>query len=124
MTRAGVVGWALAAPALAVIAVFFALPVVMGLALSLTDFDLYALADLSTLRFVGLDNYLRLLQTPLFWQALGNTLYFVAVGVPVSIGLSLGAALAARTPASRSGRRFFRHRAVRAGGHHASSRSP
>jgi len=93
MTRTGVVGWALAAPALAVIAVFFALPVVMGLALSLTDFDLYGLADLSTVRFVGLDNYLRLLQTPPFWQALANTLYFVAVGVPASIGLSLGAAL-------------------------------
>jgi multiple sugar transport system permease protein len=93
MRRTGVVGWALAAPALVVIFVFFALPVSAGLALSLTDFDLYALADLSTLRFVGLDNYGRLLRTPLFWQALGNTLYFVAVGVPVSIGLSLGAAL-------------------------------
>jgi len=93
MTRTGIVGWTLAAPALAVITVFFALPVAIGLALSLTDFDLYALADLSTLRFVGLDNYLRLLQTPLFWQALGNTLYFVAVGVPLSIALSLGAAL-------------------------------
>ena len=93
MMRAGVVGWALAAPALAVIAVFFALPVVMGLALSLTDFDLYGLADLSTVRFVGLDNYLRLLQTPPFWQALANTLYFVAVGVPASIFLSLGTAL-------------------------------
>jgi len=93
MRRFGVFGWALAAPALAVIAVFFAVPVAAGLALSLTDFDLYALADLSALRFVGLDNYARLLRTPLFWQALGNTLYFVAVGVPVSIGLSLGAAL-------------------------------
>jgi multiple sugar transport system permease protein len=93
MTRPGVVGWTLAAPALVVIAVFFALPVAIGLALSLTDFDLYALADLSTLRFAGLDNYLHLLRTPLFWQALGNTLYFVAVGVPLSIGLSLAAAL-------------------------------
>jgi multiple sugar transport system permease protein len=87
------IGWVFAAPALLVIAVFFALPVAAGLALSVTDFDLYALADLSTLRFVGLDNYLRLLHTPLFWQALGNTFYFVLVGVPVSIGLSLGAAL-------------------------------
>ena len=87
------VGWVFAGPALLVIAVFFALPVAAGLALSLTDFDLYALADLSTLRFVGLDNYLRLLQTSLFWQALFNTFYFVGVGVPVSIGLSLGAAL-------------------------------
>ena len=93
MTRTGIVGWTLAAPALAVITVFFALPVAIGLALSLTDFDLYALADLTTLRFVGLDNYLRLLQTPHFRQALGNTLYFVAVGVPLSIALSLGAAL-------------------------------
>jgi multiple sugar transport system permease protein len=93
MRKVGAVGWALVAPALVVIFVFFALPVVAGLALSLTDFDLYALADLSTLRFVGLSNYAHLLQTPLFWQALGNTLYFVAVGVPVSIGLSLGAAL-------------------------------
>jgi multiple sugar transport system permease protein len=93
MKKAGVVGWALAGPALVVIAVFFAVPVAAGLALSLTDFDLYALADISTLRFIGLQNYLRLLQTPLFWQALGNTCYFVAVGVPVSIGLSLGSAL-------------------------------
>ncbi|MES2228129.1 MAG: sugar ABC transporter permease [Pseudomonadota bacterium] len=93
MRKPGVVGWVLAAPALIVIGVFFALPVAAGLLLSLTDFDLYALADLSALRFVGLDNYLHLLRTPLFWQALGNTFYFVAVGVPVSIGLSLGAAL-------------------------------
>src|SRR3954468_11448385 len=93
MTKHAAAAWILAGPALAVIAVFFALPVAAGLALSLTDFDLYALADLSTLRFVGLANYLRLLQTPLFWQALLNTFYFVAVGVPVSIGLSLGAAL-------------------------------
>jgi len=91
--KQSIAAWVLAGPALTVIAVFFAVPVVAGLALSLTDFDLYALADLSTLRFVGLDNYLQLLQTPLFWQALGNTLYFVVVGVPLSIGLSLGAAL-------------------------------
>lgn len=93
MKKRSIAGWILAGPALTVIAVFFALPVIAGLALSLTDFDLYALADLSTMRFVGLQNYARLLQTPLFWQALANTFYFVLVGVPVSIGLSLAAAL-------------------------------
>ena len=86
-------GWLFAAPALAVIAVFFALPVLAALALSLTDFDIYALADGGNLRFVGLGNYLGLIQNPLFWQALGNTFYFVMVGVPLSIALSLGAAL-------------------------------
>ncbi len=93
MRRHAAIGWCLAGPAVAVIGVFFVLPVGAGLALSLTDFDLYALADWRNLRFVGLRNYLHLLTTPLFWQALGNTFYFVVVGVPVSIGLSLGAAL-------------------------------
>ena len=86
-------GWIFAAPALAVIALFFVGPVVAALALSLTDFDIYALADLDNLRFVGLRNYGDLLGDPLFWTALGNTTYFVVVGVPLSIAVSLGAAL-------------------------------
>ncbi|NVD71257.1 sugar ABC transporter permease [Duganella sp. BJB488] len=85
--------WCFAGPALLVIGVFFFLPVLAALVMSLTDFDIYALADLRNLRFVGLRNYTELLQTPLFWQALGNTLYFVVVGVPLSIAASLGAAL-------------------------------
>jgi multiple sugar transport system permease protein len=85
--------WLLAGPALMVIALFFFIPVCAALVLSLTDFDLYALADLSNLRFVGLGNYIELLHTPLFWKALGNTLVFVAGGVPLSIAASLGAAL-------------------------------
>ncbi len=96
--RAGVL---LASPALAVIAVFFFFPVLAAFALSLTDFDIYALADLSNLRFVGLRNYAQLLATPLFWRALGNTLYFAGVGVPLSIGASLGAALLLNSRAAR-----------------------
>ncbi len=92
-TRQALAGWSLAAPALAVIALFFFVPVVAGLGLSLTDFDIYALADLRNLRFVALDNYTRLLQQPLFWTAMGNTAYFVGVGVPLSVGLSLAAAV-------------------------------
>jgi len=85
--------WAFVAPALSVIALFFAVPVLLGLALSLSDFDIYALADLGNLRFVGLGNYGQVLQMPLFWQALGNTVYFVAFGVPLSIAVSLGTAV-------------------------------
>jgi multiple sugar transport system permease protein len=85
--------WCFVAPALLVIAVFFFLPVFAALAMSLTDFDIYALADSRNLRLVGLQNYAQLLQTPLFWQAFGNTLYFVVAGVPLSITVSFGAAL-------------------------------
>lgn len=81
------------APALILIGVFFFLPVLGALLLSFTDFDIYALGRLDRLRFVGLENYRRLLADPLFWTALRNTVYFVAVGGPLSVLASLGAAL-------------------------------
>lgn len=89
------------APALTLLVVFFFLPVLAGLALSLTDFDLYALADLDNLRFVGLKNYFDLLANPLFWQALGNTLYFVLLGGPLSVLTSLSAALVVNSRLTR-----------------------
>ena len=99
--NARLAGWAFAGPALLVIGLFFGVPVLAALALSLTDFDIYSLADIGNLRFVGLDNYIGLLQNPLFWKALGNTFYFVLVGVPLSIAVSLGAALLLHAKAAR-----------------------
>jgi multiple sugar transport system permease protein len=99
--KASSAAWWFAAPALLVLAVFFFLPVLAALLMSLTDFDLYALRDLGNLRFVGLDNYWTLLQEPLFWKSLGNTLYFVVLGVPLSIATSLAAALLVNARAAR-----------------------
>jgi multiple sugar transport system permease protein len=99
--------WLFLAPALLVLGVFFLLPVIGALGLSLTDYDLYALADIRNLRFVALQNYWSLLQRPLFWSALGHTLYFVAVGVPLSMGASMGAALLLNSPLARC-KPFFR----------------
>ncbi len=93
--------WLFLTPALLVLGVFFVLPVIGALGLSLTDYDLYALADIHNLRFVGLHNYWALLQRPLFWSALGHTFYFVAAGVPLSIGASLGTALLLNSPLAR-----------------------
>lgn len=81
------------APAISAIMLFFALPALASLVLSFTDFDIYALADLGNLRFIGLDNYSRLLGNPLFWKAMSNTMMFVVFGVPLVVGLSLGAAM-------------------------------
>lgn len=93
--------WLFLTPALLVLGLFFLLPVIAALALSLTDYDLYALADIRNLRFVALGNYWELLHRPLFWSALGHTLYFVVVGVPLSIVVSLGAALLLNSPLAR-----------------------
>ncbi|WP_184330186.1 carbohydrate ABC transporter permease [Povalibacter uvarum] len=84
-----------------VLAVFFFIPVLAAFAMSLTDFDLYALADYDNLRFVGFHNYVTLLTQPLFWKALGNTFYFVILGVPLSLGASLGAALLVNSKLAR-----------------------
>ncbi|WP_183422308.1 sugar ABC transporter permease [Luteibacter sp. Sphag1AF] len=86
---------------------FFLLPVLAALLLSLTDYDLYALADIRNLRFIGLENYWTLLHRPLFWSALGHTVYFVVVGVPLSLAASLGAAMLLNSPLARF-KPFFR----------------
>ena len=94
-------GWWFVAPALGLIVVFFVGPVVAAVGLSFTDFDLYALADPHAARWVGLRNYSRVLQEPLFWQALRNTLYFAVVGGPLTVAASLGAALLVNARALR-----------------------
>ena len=86
-------GWVFAWPALLAIGLFYALPALASLVLSFTDFDIYALADRANLRFVGFGNYVALLQKPLFWKAMGNTLWFVVFGVPTIVVASLAAAL-------------------------------
>jgi multiple sugar transport system permease protein len=99
--------WWFVGPALLVIGIFFLLPVLTALALSLSDFDIYALADWRNLRLVGLRNYAELLASALFWRALGNTLYFVVLGVPLSIAVSLGTALLLHSRVARF-KPFFR----------------
>ena len=80
-------------PALLAIGVFFFVPVLAAFVLSFTDFDIYALGSFAYARFVGFKNYAQLLSDPLFWKAFRNTLEFLLVGGPLSIGVSLGAAL-------------------------------
>ena len=93
MRSQGRAGWSFVAPALFLIVTCFFVPVCAGLFLSLTDFDIYAIASPDAARWVGAANYRQLIADPVFRQALVNTLYFVIVGGPVSVAVSLGAAL-------------------------------
>jgi multiple sugar transport system permease protein len=62
-------------------------PIIMSLFISFTNYDM-----ISDPRFIGFENY-RILFTndSLFWKSLGNTVYHVAIAVPLGIvaGLSL-----------------------------------
>jgi multiple sugar transport system permease protein len=69
--------------------VFFGYPLVMSAYLSFTHYDL-----LSAPRWIGFANYRYLLtQDPLVWPAVKNTLWFIAVGVPLQVLFSFGIAL-------------------------------
>ncbi|MBU0710847.1 sugar ABC transporter permease [bacterium] len=87
--------------------IFFFLPVLAALVMSVTDFDIYSLGDISRARFVGFSNYIDLFKNPLFWKALGNTCYFVLVGAPLSILISMLAAMALNSKMLRF-KPFFR----------------
>ncbi len=77
------------APALLSIFIFFFLPVIAAFVMSFTDFGIYSIADWKYTRFIGLDNYINLINDPLFWQAFKNTFYFVIVAGPLSVLVSL-----------------------------------
>jgi multiple sugar transport system permease protein len=80
-------------PALVLITIFFVLPVIGGFVLSLTDYDIYSVGDISNTRVIGAENYRQLADNNVFWQALRNTLYFAFVGGPLTIFIALAAAL-------------------------------
>lgn len=100
-------GWGFVTPALLLIGVFFAIPVVSAFLLSFTDFDIYSIGDIGSTRFIGLKNYRDLAEMPLFWTALKNTVFFVVVGGPLSAAASLAAALMVNSKLTRF-KPFFR----------------
>jgi len=95
------------APGLTVVGVFFLLPVAAAFLLGFTDFDIYALADVHNVRLVGFENFVNLAKSPVFWTAMRNTLFFVLLGGPLTVIVSLAAALLVNAKTARW-KGFFR----------------
>jgi ABC-type sugar transport system permease subunit len=87
--RKDLTGWAFAAPFVILFGVFLALPIAVSFVLSFTSFGLRDLQNPLGASFTGIDNYAKLLSDAKFWKALGNTVYFVVVGVPLTLGIGL-----------------------------------
>ncbi|HTM57667.1 MAG TPA: sugar ABC transporter permease [Candidatus Udaeobacter sp.] len=94
--------WMFLAPALALIGVFFVLPVIAGFLLSFTDFDIYSIGDPRVARLIGAANYRDVLTDAEFWNALRNTLVYVLLGAPLAVLASFGAALLVNAPRLRA----------------------
>jgi multiple sugar transport system permease protein len=100
-------GWLFSTPFLAVFGTFMAVPVLATLAMSFTSFGLRDVTDPFGAEFVGLENYTRLFEDEKFRTALFNTAYFVVVGVPLTVGTGLVAAVLLNSGVDRL-RTFFR----------------
>ena len=75
-------------PAFGVIVVFHLFPMFYALWISLFNWDM-----ITPKTFIGLKNYANLLTEVEFWKALGVTFYYVAVSVPLGLGIALFFAL-------------------------------
>jgi multiple sugar transport system permease protein len=87
--RRDLTGWAFAAPFVILFGVFLALPILASFVLSFTSFGIRDLSNPIGASFIGVDNYARLLSDDKFWKSLFNTIYFVVVGVPLTLGIGL-----------------------------------
>ncbi|WP_062049104.1 carbohydrate ABC transporter permease [Bacillus sp. JCM 19034] len=63
-------------------------PMLASIYLSFTRYDVLTPAE-----WIGITNYINLFQNERFWSYLGNTLYYVFIGVPITVTASLIVAL-------------------------------
>lgn len=78
------VAWLFILPSVIGFIVFYAVPAVRGVTISLTNWDL-----LTTPKPVGLQNYVTLLQDKDFWHSMLVMLYYVALNIPMQTGLAI-----------------------------------
>lgn len=77
-------GWLMVMPALLHVALWAAVPVAATFALSMTDYDI-----LSAPKWIGFDNYVEVVQDPVFRKATLNTIIYTFWTVPVAMGIAL-----------------------------------
>jgi multiple sugar transport system permease protein len=92
-----VIGYGLIAPSAIGITLFLIAPIVIVVWLSFQHWDL-----IGPIRFVGLNNWTRVLSTPGFWGSVLVTLVFVVLVIPLLtvLGLLMATLLARRLPGS------------------------
>ncbi len=92
--------------AMVILTLFFILPIFVAFGISLTNMDLLGLNDFSQVDFVGLENYMNIISDQGFMNVIKNTLYYVIIGVPLVIILSLLIATAINFVSGKLGQMF------------------
>lgn len=93
-TRQSRAAWLLALPFVVLFTIFTAWPVLQSVFMSMTDTGRRDLRSPFAVNFVGLDNFVKAFNDPVFLQSAFNTGYFVIIGVPLTMAVALAAAVA------------------------------
>ncbi|OIK85343.1 sugar ABC transporter permease [Oenococcus oeni] len=80
-------------PAIILLLFFSLIPILIALFISFTNLNITGLGNWSSIKFIGLSNFISLFSDVTFLQSISNTIYYVVIGVPLVVILSLGAAL-------------------------------
>ncbi len=113
--RKNLIGWLLVAPSLIFMLIFTVWPIFRSVYLSLTKYKLGMKAP----EFIGLENYITLAGSSLFWKVMGNTLYFALITIIPS--MVVGLFLAAIVNRKSRSHRVCAH-SLLLSGHHAHDR--
>lgn len=101
--KENLLGYSFLSPALILLTIFLLVPVGMVFYYAFTD---YYLLTPDARQFVGLENFKRLINDPIFIKSIFNTVKFVVWIIPVQLGAALGMALLINK--QRKGNIFFK----------------
>jgi ABC-type sugar transport system permease subunit len=87
LSKAKLLPYLMVSPYLLFVLVFVVFPVLFCLFLTFHKWNIIA-----PMQFAGMDNYSRLFQDRLFWKAIGNTLKFLLLHIPLQLIVSLSLA--------------------------------
>ena len=106
--RGSLAAWAFIAPIAIYLLVFYAYPLYRNIDLSLRDYTLRSFID-GTAEFVGIDNYVKVIQSSTFIPALTNTAIFtfVSIAFQFAIGLALAVFFFRKFPLAATLRALF-----------------
>jgi multiple sugar transport system permease protein len=96
------IAWAFCGPFVALFATFGVWPVLSSLSMSVTDITARDIRTPFSVDFVGLSHYTALFADPAFRRAALNTIYFVAVGIPLTMTVALTLAVALNSGIQRA----------------------
>ena len=97
--RNNATAWALMAPALIFMLAFTVFPIFRSLYLSLSKYKL----GMDGAEFIGLENYVKLAGSKLFWKVMKNTIVFALMTVIPSMAVGLGLAVLVNRKGKRVG---------------------